>query len=53
MPYLKVKEKNSGNIIIVEKMRDYSKDPVFMKRAKEARAFIKKYGLPKSFEIKK
>ena len=43
---------STGNIIIVEKMRDYSNDPVFKKKAEEARIFLKEHGLPESFKKK-
>lgn len=34
-------------ITIDPNMRDYSKDPFFVKKAEKARAFIAKHGLPK------
>lgn len=36
----------NNNITVVKRMRDYSKDPYFIKKHEEAKAFIKKYGLP-------
>jgi hypothetical protein len=42
-----------SNIIIVEKMRDYSNDPLVKRKAKEAREFIQKHGLPKFPKKKK
>jgi hypothetical protein len=36
-----------------ESMRDYSKDPVFMKKHAEASAFIKRVGLPETFTKKR
>lgn len=41
------------HITIVPKLRDYSKDPTIIKRAEEAKEFIKKYGIPESFKEKK
>ncbi len=34
-------------ITINPNIRDYSKDPFFVKKAERARAFIAKHGLPK------
>lgn len=46
--------KSSGlQITIVPSLPDYSKDPTIIKRAKEAKKFIKKYGIPESFKKKK
>jgi hypothetical protein len=41
------------NITIVKELRDYSKDPYFVKKAEEAKAFIKKHGIPEDFKKKK
>lgn len=48
-----LKKFDTSNIIIVKEMRDYSKDPYFIKKAEDARAFIEKHGLPESFKKKK
>jgi len=40
------------NITIVKELRDYSKDPYFVKKAEEAKEFLKKHGLPKSYTDK-
>ena len=40
------------DVNIVKKMRDYSQEPTFKKKAAKARAFLKKHGLPKSFKNK-
>jgi hypothetical protein len=32
---------------------DYSKHPLVIKKAKEAKEFLKKYGIPESFKKKK
>lgn len=52
MPSKSKKKMNSGNIIIVEKMRDYSNDPVFKKKNEEARIFLEKHPLPEWFTKK-
>lgn len=43
-----IKEPKVTNVTIVKKMKDYSKEPVFKKKAKDAELFIKKNGLPAS-----
>ncbi|HVY73300.1 MAG TPA: hypothetical protein VG890_00630 [Puia sp.] len=45
----KLKKKYNADITIDPNMRDYSKDPFFVKKAAEAEATLKKYGLPKEF----
>lgn len=40
-------------VTVVHDMRDYSKDPYFVKKLEKAKAFIEKNGLPKGWEIKK
>ncbi|HYF32161.1 MAG TPA: hypothetical protein VD993_13655 [Chitinophagaceae bacterium] len=48
MPPVATKKcKSTDNIIVVKKMRDYSKEPAFVKKAEEATTLIKKHGLPK------
>jgi hypothetical protein len=42
----------SSNVTGVKKMRDYSKEPSFKKKADDAIAFLKKHGLPKTFKKK-
>ncbi len=46
------KDKATNNVAIVKKMKDYSKEPAFKKKAADAIAFIKKHGLPKAFKKK-
>lgn len=53
MPTVTVKKENTTNITVVEKMKDYSKEAVFKKKAEKAIAFLKKHGLPKTFSKKK
>ncbi|MGB8195139.1 MAG: hypothetical protein WCF67_24600 [Chitinophagaceae bacterium] len=50
--WAKLVNKATENITIVDNMRDYSKDPVFVKKAQNARKFIEKYGLPEGFDKK-
>lgn len=47
-----IKKNKKDNIPVVKGMRDYSNDPTFKKKAEEAAALIKKYGLPKSAKKK-
>jgi hypothetical protein len=42
-------EDYTTNIIIVKELRDYSKDPFFIKKKEEAIKFIREHGLPKSY----
>jgi hypothetical protein len=46
------KKSKQGEMIIVKKMKDYSNDPVFRKKAEDAINFIKKHGLPDAFKKK-
>lgn len=52
MPAIALKKEKSVNVTEVKKIRDYSKDPAFKKKAENAIAFIKKHGLPKTFKKK-
>jgi hypothetical protein len=45
----KVTDKKTENITIDKNMRDYSKEPAFVKAAQKAAAFLKKHPLPKEF----
>ena len=47
------KKGNTEGIVIVKKMRDYSNEPAFKKKAESAAVFLKKHGLPKTFSKKK
>jgi hypothetical protein len=40
-------KKHLPGITVNPNMRDYSKDPFFVKKAEKARALIAKHGLPK------
>jgi hypothetical protein len=40
-------KKHLPGITVNPNMRDYSKDPYFVKKAEKARALIAKYGFPK------
>lgn len=46
MPVAKKKKKEEIKVTIVKKMRNYSSDPTFLKKAEKAKAFIHKHGLP-------
>lgn len=53
MPTIAVKkDKDNNYVTIVKKMRDYSNEPAFKKKAEKAIEFLKKNGLPKSFKKK-
>jgi hypothetical protein len=43
-------KKHLPGITVDPNMRDYSKDPFFVKKAERARAFIAKHGLPKDLD---
>jgi hypothetical protein len=45
----KIKDNKQPHITIDENMRDYSKEPAFVKAAERAKAFLKKHPLPKEF----
>lgn len=53
MPAITTKRDNPNNIKIVKKLKDYSNEPAFKKKAEEAIQFLKKHGLPESFKKKK
>jgi hypothetical protein len=53
MSAVALKKDNKSEIAVVKKMRDYSKEPVFKKKAEKAISFLKKRGLPKDFTKKK
>lgn len=48
----RIKKIKSPKITIVKDLPDYSKDPVFIKKAEETSAIIKKYGVPERFKKK-
>ena len=53
MPAVAIKKEKKIGVTIVKKMRDYSDEPAFKKKAENAIAFLKKHGLPKSFRENK
>lgn len=53
MPTIITKKKDSADITLVKKIRDYSTDAVFKKKAEEDAAALKKSGLPKNFKKQK
>lgn len=52
MAKVTTKKGAENNVTIVKKLRDYSNDPVFLKRKEEAIKFLKKHGLPESITKK-
>ena len=52
MPVIAIKKEKSSNVTVVKKLKDYSKQPAFKKKAEKAIAFLKKHGLPKAFTKK-
>ena len=48
-----VNKKGIPAIPIDPNMRDYRKEPYFIKKAEKARAFIEKHGLPKKENARK
>ena len=52
MSTAKPQKDKSDNVTIIRKMKDYSKEPAFIKKAESAAAFLKKNGLPKTFKKK-
>jgi hypothetical protein len=53
MPTAALKKGKSNDITVVKKMKDYSNEPAFKKKAEKAAEFLKKNGLPKAFTKKK
>ena len=53
MPAVAEKKANQSKVTVVKKIRDYSDEPAFKKKAEKATAFLKKHGLPKAFTKKK
>jgi hypothetical protein len=52
MPVIAIKKEKSSNVTVVKKLKDYSKQPAFKKKAEKAIAFLKKHGLPNAFTKK-
>ena len=50
MPAVALKHKT--NVTVVKKLKDYSEEPVFKKKAEKAKGLIKKHGLPEKFRKK-
>lgn len=53
MPVTELKKATKHKIAVVKKMRDYSEETVFKKKAERAVIFLKEHGIPKSFEKRK
>ena len=45
--------KKTAKSKIVRKVKDYSSDPLFVKKAEESKAFLEKHGFPKDLLTKK
>lgn len=45
--------KKLGNAIISNKVKDYSNDPLVLKKVQESREFLSKHGFPKELIDKK
>jgi hypothetical protein len=52
MPAVAVKKEKSSEVAIVRKMKNYSNEPAFKKKAEKATKFLKKNGLPKAIAKK-
>ena len=52
MPAVTIKKEKATNVAIVKRVKDYSKESAFKKKAEKATAFLKKHGLPKAFTKK-
>lgn len=51
MPVVALKKSKKGTarrtpVVVSKKVKDHSKDPFFVKKAKAAESFLKKQGLP-------
>lgn len=53
MPVTELKKANKETIAVVKKMRDYSAESVFKKKAERAVTFLKEHCMPESFENRK
>jgi len=53
MPTSVLNKDKDAKIPVVKKMRDYSEEQAFKKKAEKAAAFLKKHGLPKTSGKKK
>ena len=47
------KKRENKDITVVRNMKDYSADPLVIKKAEEAKSFLKRNGLPADFSKKK
>jgi hypothetical protein len=53
MTTIALKKGKSNNVTVVKKMRDYSQEPAFKKKAEKATEFLRRHGLPKAFTKEK
>lgn len=47
-----LKKEKEDKVTVVKKMRNYSKEPLFKKKAEKASEFLKKHGTPPGFSKK-
>jgi hypothetical protein len=52
MPTVEDKKEHTSKVTIVKKLKDYSNEPAFKKKADSAVKFLRKNGLPKSLKKK-
>jgi hypothetical protein len=53
MPAVAQKREKNDDVTIIKKMKDYSNEPAFKKKAENAISFLKKHKLPKEFKREK
>jgi len=49
MPTVTSNKKKQNGITVIKKMKDYSNEPAFKKKAAKAEEFLQKHGLPEDF----
>jgi hypothetical protein len=49
MPIVTSNKQKQNEITVVKKMKDYSNEPAFKKKAAKAEEFLQKHGLPDGF----
>jgi hypothetical protein len=53
MPAVTIKKQKAAEPVEIKKMRNYSSEPAFKKKAAKASELLKKHGLPEAFTRKK
>jgi len=53
MPAVTLKKQQTGEPVEIKKMRNYSGEPAFKKKAAKVSEVLKKHGLPEAFTKKK